>query len=203
MAKLNGDIKKLKRGELVGIAATVFCAAVFVCFAVCFSVAKATGNETLSLASLIAAPVLIAAGIAVAAYCNLKFGGALDKEIKKYIVEVFVENAALMHPEKKSLSFVVGFADCNAEIQVNGYKDKIVFDFSEMGKPSFAKKIRILTKIENRLIKTFCRLYEQGAEYTEVSFCERAGTRKKSGSAVFIIKNGEPDKKAFKTYLKD
>lgn len=203
MAKLNGDVKKLKRGELVGTVALVFCATVLICFVVCFSVAEATGNEPLSLASLIAAPVLTVAGIAVAAYCNVKFGGALDREIKKYIVEVFVENAALMHPEKKSLSFVIGFSDGNPEIQVNGFKDKIAFDFSEMGKLSFAKKMRILTEIENRLIKTFCRLYERGAEYTDVSFSELAGTRKKSGSAVFIIKNGEPDKKAYKIYLKN
>lgn len=202
MAKLNGDIKKFRRGEAVGTAATVFCAAVLVYFIICFSVAETTDNRTLLIVTLISAPVLLVAGIAVAAFCNIKFGNAADKAIKKYVLDVFVENAALMHPEKKSLSFVIGFADGNPEIQVNGFKEKIVFDFLEI-RLSFLRKTRVLTEIETRLIKTFCRLYERGSEYSDVSFSERAGTRRKSGAATFIIKNGEPDKKAYKIYLKN
>ena len=202
MAQLQGDIKKLKRGELAGTLATIFCGIVLIYFAVCFSVASALDLQTLQTVTLITAPILMVAGIAVAAYCNLKFGGALDKAVKKYITQTFVENAALMHPERNSLTFYITVTDKTFELQVNAYRERIVLDFTEYGKISLTRKAAILSEIERTLCATFCRLYERGGEYTDVSYAFKEGTRRKAGKTVYIIKNAEPDKKAFKTYLK-
>ena len=203
MAKLNGDIKKLRRGEKCGVAATVFCGAVLIYFAVCFTVARVRALETLQLVTLITAPILLIAGAAAAAYCNLKFGGALDKAVKKYVLDVCLENAALMHPERNSLSFYITLEDCAASMQVNGYKEKIEFDFSDFGKLTLSGKVGVLTAIENRLTVTFCKLYERGGTYTDVNFSERTGTRRKSGKVIPIISGGKPDKNAYKIYLKN
>lgn len=202
MAKLNGDIKKWQKGELCGTVAIIFCVAVVVFFAAAFTSASILDLGTLRLVTLIISPVLLVAGICVSAYCNIKFGGASEKAIKKYILDVCVENAAIMHPERKSLSFYVVLEDSSIVITVNDYKEKIVFDFSEYGKLSFMRRAFILGEIETRLTSTFCRLYERGGNYTDVAFAEREGARRKSGRKVYIIRNGTPDKKAFKTYLK-
>lgn len=203
MANLKSDIKKWMRGELVGLIATVFCGAVLAYFIICFTIARVQELKTLELVTLITAPVLMTAGAAVAAYCNLKFGGAVDKAVKNYVLDVCLENASLFHPERNSLTFYLGLQENTVELQVNGYKEKIVFDFSEMGKLSLSHKLTVLTAIENRLCITFCRLYERGASYTDVSYVERAGSRKKSEKATLIIKDGAPDKYAYKQYLKN
>ena len=203
MATIKGDIKKWKLGETLGTCATVFCGIVLVYFAVGFTVAQVLEIEALKIAVLISAPALLATGIAASAFCSLKFGGAIDKAIKNYVLDVCVENAALMHPERNSLSFYISINESAAEMQVNGYKEKIVFDFAELGKLSVMRKVNILTEIENRLCVTFCRLYDRGANYTDVGYAEGAGTRRKSGKTVFIIKDGKPDVKAYKQYLKN
>ena len=121
MAELNYEkITKLKKGELFGTAATVFCAAVLVYFAVCFALARTMEIRALELAVLISAPVLGTAGVAAAAFCSIKYGGALDREVKRYVLETCVENAALMHPERDSLSFYIsmeiGRASCRERV---------------------------------------------------------------------------------------
>lgn len=204
MANLDkGKISKLKKGELVGTIATAFCAVVVAAFIICYAVANTQGIKGLELASLIAAPILVAVGAGVAAFCNIKFGGATEKLINDYVREVCIENAALMHPERNSLSFYLTVEDCTVCLQVNGYKDKIVFDFESFGKLSMSRKISALTAVENRISATFCKLWERGAKYSEVCFAERAGTRRKSGKTVYIIKDGSPDPKTYKNYLKN
>ena len=200
MAKLNDNVKKLKHGELAGTVAIAFCLLVIIYFAVCFTIARVQDIKALQLATLITSPILLVAGAGVAAFCNLKYGRALDKAIAEYVRQTFIENAPLMHPERNSLTFYISLEGSEAQIQINGYNEKITFDFSPLGKLSPARRLSILTAIENRLVITFCRLYERGASYTDVSFTERTG--RKSGKVNRVISAGEPDKKAFKLYLK-
>ena len=88
MANLEQEkISKLKKGELAGVIATAFCGAVAAAFIVCYALAKTQSIKELELASLIAAPVLIVIGAAVAAFCNLKYGGELESIIKNYVRE--------------------------------------------------------------------------------------------------------------------
>ncbi len=195
-------INKLKKGELVGNVATAFCGVVAAAFIVCYAIANTQGIHAMELASLIAAPVLIVIGAAVAAFCSIKFGGEIEKTVNGYVREICIENAALFHPERNSLSFYIGVEQNAVCLQVNGYKDKIVFDFSDFGKFTLARKVSALTAVENRLSATFCRLWERGAKYTEVCFAEREGTRRKSGKIMYVIKNSEPDPKTYKNYLK-
>ena len=162
MANFNGDIKKLKRGELCGTISTAFCGAVFVFFVIGISVSSVKDMKDFRLITIILSAVLMAVSAAIAAFCNVKFGGAIEKAIKKYIVDVFVENAEALHPERNSLSFYLSLKDGVVELTANGYKEKVVFDFAE-----------------------------------------REGMRKKTGKIDFIIKNGQPDKKAYKVYLKN
>ena len=204
MASLDGEkIKKLKKGELVGTVATVFCGAVVAAFIVLYTVANTQGFKALELACLIAAPILIACGAAVAAACNIKFGGEIERMIKNYVREVCIESAAQMHPERNSLTFYISLDEACVYLQVNGYKDKITFDFSVFGKLTLARKASALSAIEQRLSATFCKLWERGAKYTEVCFAEREGTRRKSGKTIYIIKDGSPDTKTYKNYLKN
>lgn len=204
MANLDkAEIEKLKKGELAGVAATAFCGAVVAAFVICYAVAKTQGIKALELASLIAAPILIVIGAAVAAFCNIRYGGEIEKLLKNYVREICIENAALFHPERNSLSFHITVEDTAIFLQVNGYKEKIVFNFDSFVKLSLSRKISALTAVETRLICTFCRLWERGAKYTEVCFAEREGTRRNACKTVYIIKDGAPDKKAFKHYLKN
>ena len=196
-------IGKLKKGEALGLAATIFCAVAAAYFIVCYTVARTQEIYALELTALISAPVLIVVGAAVAAFCNFKFGNAIDKIIKDYVRDVCIENAALFHPERNSLSFYINVDGTAINLQVNGYKDKIVFDFACFKKLSLTRKVFALTAIENRISATFCKLWERGAKYTEVCFAEREGTRRKSGKTVYIIKDGAPDPKVYKTYLKN
>lgn len=203
MATLKGDLKKWKRGELAGVFATVYCGITVILFAVCFTVGRLNGIKALELAALISAPILLIAGIIVAAFCNLKFGGALDRAVKNYVLEVCIENATSFRAEKNSITFYIAMEGNAIVLQVNNYKEKIVFDFTPLGKLSLLRKINILNEIETRLCVTFCRLYDRGSAYTEVGYAERAGTRRKSGKTVYIIKDGKPDERAYKQYLKN
>lgn len=195
-------IKKYKRGEFFGAVATVVCGAAFVYFVVCFSVSAAYGINALKLATLISAPVLMAISAGLAAFCNVKFGGGIEKEIDSYVRGVFIENAALMHPERDSLTFYFTFEDNSAVIRVNGYKEKIVFDFSCFGKLSTMRKATIGSSVEKRLCVTFIKLFtERNISFKSVGYVSENGRKK--GRQVYIIQNGAPDKNAYKTYLKN
>ena len=202
MANLQGNLKKLKLGELIGTIATIFCGAVLIFFVVGISVSLVNDMKDFQTITIVLSAVLMAIGITLSAVCNIKFGGAIDKSIKKYIIDVFVENAEALHPERNSLSFYIAVDGNEMQLTVNGYKEKIVFDFTPLGKLSLMRQAFIASEIEIRLCVTFIRLYLRGAKYSEVGFAERSGAKKKS-KIDFIIKDGEPDKKAYKFYLKN
>ena len=197
MAQFDRDkIKRAERGELIGNIASIFCGAVFIYFIVMFAISWATGNELLKTVLWATAPALMAIGIAVSAYFNLTSGKALEREIKKYVTSTFVENAALMHPDKESLTFYLNTVGKTVEITVNGHKDKIVFDFSEFSRFGAARKMSVTKIIILKLSATFCRLYERGAEYKSVQYS-------RGGKTVAIIGGGVPDKRIMKNYLKN
>lgn len=199
MAQLEAEkLKKAERGELVGNIATVFCFAIFIYFIVMFILAWVLDSDILNILMWSTAPALMAVGIAVSAFCNLKYGRALEREIKKYAVDTFVENAAFMHPEKDSLSFYFNLVGRTVEVTVNGYKDKITFDFSALRFFGAMRKVAVTKIIADTLSATFCRLYERGASYKSVAY-----RRKSGGKSIGIIVNGTPDKKIMKNYLKN
>ena len=201
MAQLDKDkIKTAERGELIGNIATVFCLAVFIYFIVMLSVATVNGNGLLTTVMWATAPALMTIGIGIAAFCNLKYGRALEKELKKYAIGVFVENAELMHPEKDSLTFDFRTVGKTVEITVNSYKDKIVFDFSDLRSFGAMRQMSVMKIISDRLAATFCRLYERGGSYKSVAY-RRSG--KNETKTVVIINDGMPDKKIMKNYLKN
>lgn len=202
MAALDNEkIKKLVKGERWGKVATVFCAVVLAYFAVTFSVGAATGNGTLQTVSWATAAPLMIIGIALAAFFNLNYGAKADREIINYVLNVFIENAALMHPERNSLSFFTEVKDGFAYVSVNGYKERITFDFSAFGKLNLSRKVTILDAITNRIIFTFCRLYDRGASYKSVDLKQTGGRKNKK--PVPVIVDGVPDKRAYKQYLKN
>lgn len=204
MAKLDEEkIKKLRRGETIGNVSLVGCAAAAIYFIVGFTVARTQNMASLQLAVLISAPLLLAAAAAAAAFCNLRYSAAIDREIARYVLDVCVENAAAFHPERDLIAFTLLLENARVALQVNGYKEKIVFDFAPLGRLSAMRKLSVLTEIENRLCITFCRLYERGAAYREVAFSERDAMRKKSKKKTYIIENGVPDKRAYRQYLKN
>ena len=199
MAQLNEDkIKRAERGELIGNIASIFCGVVFVYFIVLFAVVWATDNGVLKTVLWSTAPALMAMGIGVAAYFNLTSGRALEREIKKYVTQVFVENAQLMHPDKDSLSFRFDTVGKTVEITVNGYKDKITFDFSTFRRFGAMRKMSVMKIISDKLSATFCRLFERGFSFKSVEY-SRYG---KSNKKIAVIANGVPDKKIMKNYLK-
>lgn len=196
-------IKKLRAGEICGTVATAVCALDAVYFIVCFAVATAYGMQTLKTAAFISAPIILGVFVAAAAFCNLKYGRAADALVRDYVIRVFVENASLMHPERSSISYFISLDGARVTVSVNGYKEKIVFDFSAFGRLSPMRKLSVLTEIENRLTTTFCKLVlERGVNYKEVNFRE-IQNGKTAKSPVAIIAEGIPDKKAVKSYLKN
>lgn len=201
MANLNKEeIKSLKRKELYGTVALAFCGAVCAYFIICFTIAQVHDNYVLRLTTLIIAPVLLLIGAGFSAFINVKFGGKLDRLIKTYVRDVFIENASLMRPERDSLTYTLSYDGCLAEIKVNNFKEKIIFDFSALGKLSAVRRAGITTAIIERLEATFCRLAERGGKYSSVTYCViKSGSKAKS---VSVIENGVPDKKAYKNYLK-
>lgn len=189
-------IKKLKTGETVGYVFAGVCAAGLAFFIIAFTTAQALEIVPLRLAALIAAPVIMVLSAGVSAFCNLKFGNALDSEISAYVQSVLIDNAALMHPERDSLTFTVGFEGSTAYLKVNGYKDRIPFDFSALGKLSAMRRSSLSTVITSKLGAAFCRLAERGAQYKSVE-CAVSGKK-----PVQIISDGAPDKKIYREYLK-
>ena len=202
-AKLDGEkLNKLLRGERIGNIAVAICAVVLVYFAVGFCVGKFLDIYALKLSTLIVGPVLAAASAAVAAVCNVKYGGEIDNMINGYVRDVMIENAKLMHPERPSLTFYCRLFDDSAEISVNNFKEKILFDFSAFKKLSAMRKSTVASAITTRLCVTFLKLnLQRGAKYSQVSYTARAD--KQSPKTAYIIKDGEPDKKALKIYYKN
>lgn len=197
-------IKKLQTGERVGNIAIAFCAVATAAFITLFTLSEAFKNELLYVLAFSLAIPLIVLGAGVSAFCNFKFGVAIDRAVRAYVQDVFVENAAKIHPERKSLSFFVRLDGCRVILTVNSYNDEIVFDFSAFGKKlSAARKAAVLNAVDIRLTSAFCKLYERGADYVSVDYREKDGLRRKSGKTVPIITDGKPEVRAMKLYLKN
>lgn len=200
MPNLNTEeIKKLKKGELWGLIALSFAGISCVAAIVFFALAIARPDDGFRIyGSILCAPLSIFA--AVAAVCNLKYGRAIDKIIKNYVRDVFIENAALMHPERDSLTYYISNDGWEFSIKANNFKERIIFDFSAFGKLSAIRKSSITTTIIERLEWSYCRLYERGGTYKTVSYAViKSG---KQGKTFNILENGTPDKKAYKDYKK-
>ena len=200
MPNLNTEeIKKLKKGELWGLIALSFAGISCVAAIVFFALAIARPDDGFRIyGSILCAPLSIFA--AVAAVCNLKDGRAIDKIIKNYVRDVFIENAALMHPERDSLTYYISNDGWEFSIKANNFKERIIFDFSAFGKLSAIRKSSVTTTIIERLEWSYCRLYERGGTYKTVSYAViKSG---KQGKTFNIIENGTPDKKAYKDYKK-
>ena len=193
-------IAEIKRGELVGYLFLALACAGAVFFAVCYPVARVKDLPILLTLSHVLAPVLIAVGAVGGALCNVKYGGSADRLIRQYVLDICLENARVMHPERESLTFHIELDGCKFLMHANGYKENIVFDFSPFKRLSLSRRANIATEICNRLTITFCKLYERGAKYKDVNYIFYHGSKNK---AVPIITDGKPDKKSFKIYLKN
>lgn len=196
-------LKKFQRGERIGTLSLILCTVVLAGFIALFSAASALNNSLLNTVAWSTAPPLLVVGAAVAAYCNIKFGGGITRMIKKYVTEVFVENAAALRPEKNSLSFAIEAYESSVEISVNGGKEKIVFDFSPFKKFTSSRRNAVLEIISNKLTFAFCRLYERGGTYVSVDYFLKNGFAKKPGKRIPVIVDGVPDPRAMKLYLKE
>lgn len=210
MTQLDGQkIKKLKKGEIIGTVATVFCGVAFVYFVVLFALSWVLKEDLYGLSELLStimwstAPALIAIGIGVAAFCNIKFGREIERQISKYVVQVFVENATLMHPEKDSLFFRINMCKNSVEITVNTHKEKIIFDFSAFKRLSATRQITVFKIISDTLATTFCRLFERGYSFKSVEYRQTVDSKNKTGKLIKIISDGAPDKKIMKNYYKN
>ena len=200
MANMNTDeIKKLKKGELCGQIATGAAGVALIALGVLLIVAVVLDNADFRLyAALLGLPVGVFT--LIAAICNLKYGKALERIIKNYVQDVFIENAALMHPEKDSLTYYISNDKQRFFVKANNFKELITFDFSAFGRLSLSRKVETSNAIIERLGATFCRLMERGGKYKTVSYCSiKDGKQSKT---VNIIENGTPDKKAYRNYLK-
>lgn len=198
------DEKKIadnKRGELIGYICLAVAVAGIIFFSVCYPVARVKDLSTLLLLSYILSPLLVALGAGGSAFCNIRYGGATDKLIRRYIVDICLENPQVMHPERDSLSFFIELDGCVFSMHANGYKESLTFDFSAFKRLFPARRAAIATEICNRLIISFCRLYERGAKYNDVNYTLKYGSKK--SKTVPIIADGVPDKKSFKIYLKN
>lgn len=195
------EIQKLKNGERLGIAALIFCGAVCVYFIICFAVAQTLDDYALRLSTLICAPVLLAAGVAVAAFCNLKFGRATDNIIEETVREALIENAALLHPERESLTYYISDDGCKFSVKANNFKEVVDMDFSAFGKLSLSRRAAITSAIADRLSLTFLRLLSRGNRYRSVAYCVRKNG--KNGKTISIIEDGTPDKRAYKKFMQE
>ena len=193
-------IAKLKLAEIIGYICISVAVAGVILFAVGYPIARVKDLPTLLLLIYILAPALIALGSAGGAVCNIKYGGKGDELIRKYILDICLENPEAMHPERNSLTFFIEIDGCRFLMHANGYKENLVFDFSPFKRLLPMRRASIATEIGNRLTISFCRLYERGAKYKDVNYTVSGFKKNK---VVPIIKNGEPDKKSFKIYLKN
>lgn len=194
-------IAKIKRGELIELISLCVAAVGVIFFIVTYIVARVQNNEALKIVSFVVSPVLIAVGSASAALFNLKYGRLSEKTIRQYIIDTCVENPALLHPERDSLTFYISVDECRFEIKANGYKEGLTLDFSAYKRLSPFRKSAIYSEIGTRLTVTFCRLFERGAKYKEVGYTADFKSKKKK--LVPIITDGLPDRKSFKIYLKN
>lgn len=198
------EIKKLKTGERWGTAALYFCAAATFYFVLAYSLSLAFSNTVLKIVSLATGPALIVLGAAVAAFCNIKFSAKIERSVNSYVVDVFVENAAKMHPEKKSITYLISVYDDKVEVVANDFKkDVITFDFSAFGKLSMGKKSLVTGAIAKRLCVTYVRLLRRGGEYESVDYVQKDISRNKTGKHAPIIAGGVPDKAALKACKKE
>ena len=201
MATINTEeVKKFKAREKIGVIALIGCVVVCACFIAVFIFASVKDLPDLKLAYLIWSPIALAILAGIAAFYNLKYGRAIDRMIKNYVQEVFIENAALMHPERDNITYYISNEGTQFFVKTNNFKEVITFDFSAFGKLSLARKATITAAIIDRLGATFCRLMERGGKYKTVSYC--AIKDGKQGKTINIIENGTPDKKIYKNYLK-
>ncbi len=203
MAKIDAEqYLKLKKGETAGLISTAVCAAAVIYFAVVFSIGWVRQNALLQTLAWAIAPAAAAISVAFAAFCNIKFGRKTEKLVKNYVRDVLIENAAAMHPEKESISFLITVREREIGLKANNHKDEIIFDLSELGKISSARKLNMVSAIEETLVATFIRLYERGSVYKSVDYGERS-LKGKRGKTVYIIKDGKPETAAYKRYLKN
>lgn len=202
MINLDGQkIAKIKRGELIGLVSLCVAAAGAIFFIVTYIVARVQDSEALKITSFVVSPILIAVGASVSALFNLKYGKLSEQLIRQYIVDSCVENPALLHPERDTLTFYISVEDCKFCVKANGYKDGLTLDFSAFKKLSPFRKSAIYSEIGTRLTVTFCRLFERGAKYKEVGYT--ADFKGKKKKLVPVITDGLPDRKSFKIYLKN
>lgn len=197
------EIKKFKRllvGERAGIALNAFCGAVFVLAIILFSVGAATGNADLKIAALSVCPVTMALAIASSAYCYFKFGKTKDKFLKDKVRDIFIENAAALRPDRNSLTYYITIEQDKAYVRTNDFKERVIFDFSPLGKRA-VNRSDIAGLLTHTLTVAFCRLYDKGARYSDVSY--RIYLKEKTKNPVAIIADGKPDKTAYKYYLKN
>lgn len=200
MADVNTEeIKKLRKGELLGLIATIAAGITLIALGVLLIIAAVREDSVLRLCALL---LCLPVGIfsLIAAVCNLKYGRALDRTVKNYVQDGFIENAALMHPERDSLTYYVSGDGLKFYVKTNNFKEQIIFDFSAFGKLSAVRRASVFTAIVERLSATYCRLYERGGKYKSVSYA--VIKKGKQGKTVFIIENGEPEKKTYKHYVK-
>lgn len=201
MASLNTDnIKKLKRGEIAGYAATAVCALALVYFIIAFTIAQVLDIPALRLVTLVVSPVIMVIGVGVSAFCNLKYNALSERVISRYVQAVMLENAQVMHPEREKLAFKIYTEGNECFLSVNGYREAITFDFSAFGKISAFRRAQIISAIADRLSSTFFKLHERGAKYSRVSYT--VNTPSKTGKPVDIIAGGAPEPKSYKAYLK-
>lgn len=201
MSNLNTEeIKRFKKGEFCGLLATVGAGVACIELIVFLSVAIALSRIDLRIYALGVCIPLMGVFALLATVFNLKYGKALDRIINNYVRDIFVENAALMHPERDSLTYYISNDGRQFFVKANNFKELITFDFSAFGKLSAVRKATITTAIIERLGTTYCRLMERGGKYKTVSYAViKNGTQSKT---VNIIENGAPDKKIYKNYLK-
>lgn len=200
MAYLDEEkIKKLKRGETAGHIAAALCGVVLVYFISAFAAAQAFGLHILRLVTLIVSPILAAICIVIFAYCKVKYGSPVKKIISDYIRSVLAENASLLHTNRSSLTFFIDVTGSKVNLKVNAYKEKIIFDFSSLGKLSFFRKGYIVTELITRLAAMFFGLYEQGANFKSIDFSVATSDKPETGD---IIVDGKPEKNAYEKYLK-
>lgn len=197
MAQLDSEkLKKLQKGEALGTVAVCFCFAAFVYFIVMFALSWAKDSQLLTTVFWSTAPALLVITVGAAAFCNIRYNRGIEKLITKYVLQVFVENATLMHPEKDSLTFNISVVGKTVEVGVNAYREKIVFDFTVFKRFSAIRQMTVLKIIADKLAATFLRLYLRGASYQSVEYRQKNKTVK-------VIAGGQPDKKLMKNYLKN
>lgn len=198
------EILRLRKGEKLGNAAVCLSAIVLVFFIVAFPLSSVYNLDALYLSSVIACPIVLVALCGVAAYCNIKCTGKIDKMIAEYVKAAFIENAKSLHPEKSSITFYINYSDKVMTLRANNFKDSVILDFSPIGKLSPMRKLTIFSAVETRLTVTYIKLFEKTKSIESINYYENdANKHKHSGKPVYIIKDGIPDKRAYRIFMKN